>query len=431
MLGWQCVLRSLVGRAWLLAVLAASGCWSDDPLIDGAFTAEQWARLKVDFAPPQTPDFCALPASELAWVPGTFDAARCELAARLGQELFWEPKLSGGTPQLSCFSCHNSRAWFIDTRGGLPSVSPPASGKAGKRNSLSMVNLALKSDLAPKDDADGTAHHIFTWSGGTCFNPDKNNVCAPAQQYDTIGGVTELALSKAMASADELGSPKLPVRFDAIHSRASSVIVQDAHYSDEFQRIFNTPASAMTPDEVTTRLQLPIEAYLRRLVSIDSSFDKYMLGDQNAISDSAKRGFAVFVGRGTCAECHSGPMFSDFRFHNTGVDGKAPAPQTDPGRGEVVMDAAANGRFVTPSLRHVAQTAPYMHDGAIASLNDVIWFYRNGGNPTGYAGTRDPRILPLSLTDADAVDLEAFLLTLTGNPVSDPLQSDIRPGVMP
>jgi cytochrome c peroxidase len=429
MLGCESVVKRLVGRAWLLAVLVASGCWSDDPLVDGAFTAEQWAKVTVDFAPPKTPDFCALPASELAWVPGTFDAARCELAARLGQELFWEPKLSGGTPQLSCFSCHNSRAWFIDTRPGA-SVSPPASSAVGKRNSMSMVNLALKSDLAAKDDADGTAHHVFTWSGGVCLNP-KDHVCAQVQQYDTIGGVTELALSKAMASAGELRSAGMPVDFAAIHNRASNVIAQDAHYNSEFTQLFNTPPSAMSPDEVTTRLQLPLEAYLRRLVSINSKFDQYLLGDPNAISDSAKRGFAVFVGKGTCAECHSGPMFSDFRFRNTGVDQKWPSAQSDPGRGEVVMDAAANGRFITPSLRNVAQTGPYMHDGSIASLGEVIWFYRNGGVASGYSGTRDPRILPLSLTDADAVDLEAFLLTLTGNPISDALQSDIRPGVMP
>src|SRR5262249_20698146 len=132
------------------------------------------------------------------------------------------------------------------------------------------------------------------------------------------------------------------------------------------------------------------------------------------ISDAAKRGFAVFVGRGMCSECHSGPLFSDLEDHDTGVDQSGPGvPPIDLGRG-AITNKDDNGKFLTGPLRQIASTGPYMHDGWLGSLGDVIQFYRQGGVTGSYSGTRDARIVPADMTDDDAADLEVFLGTLTG-----------------
>jgi cytochrome c peroxidase len=119
-------------------------------------------------------------------------------------------------------------------------------------------------------------------------------------------------------------------------------------------------------------------------------------------------------------ECHRGSLFSDFKPHVTGVEQRGEhAPVTDGGH-------AGTGAFVTPALRNVGETGPYMHDGSLETLADVIWFYRQGGAATGYVGTKDPLIQPLEITDDEARDLEAFLGTLTGTPIDPTLTTDIR-----
>jgi cytochrome c peroxidase len=114
------------------------------------------------------------------------------------------------------------------------------------------------------------------------------------------------------------------------------------------------------------------------------------------------------------------------RFHNTGVAQTGPnVPATDIGRATwTTVDDT--GAFLTGSLRQIAQTGPYMHDGSVYTLQDAIWFYRHGGDTGGYSGVKDPRIVPAEIDDADAHDLEAFLLTLTGAPIPDKLQTNPR-----
>jgi cytochrome c peroxidase len=118
-------------------------------------------------------------------------------------------------------------------------------------------------------------------------------------------------------------------------------------------------------------------------------------------------------------------MFSDFGYRNTGVPRTADNTVLDNGRNDLTNDPNDLGRFVTPMLRQVAQTGPYMHDGSLATLRDVVEFYRRGGDAGG-VGTRDPRIVPLDLTDGDASDLVAFLDALTGQSVDPALTQDLR-----
>jgi hypothetical protein len=150
---------------------------------------------------------------------------------------------------------------------------------------------------------------------------------------------------------------------------------------------------------------------MRRLISLDSPFDRFIRGDDTALDEAQTRGFALFVGRAMCAECHRGGMFTDYTPHVTGV------PDDDPGY-------ANTGAFFTPALRHVDKTGPYMHDGSLRTLAEVVDFYRWGGRASGYVGDKDPLMVPLDITDDDAKDLEAFLHALTGEDISEALRMD-------
>jgi cytochrome c peroxidase len=133
-------------------------------------------------------------------------------------------------------------------------------------------------------------------------------------------------------------------------------------------------------------------------------------GDTGALSPAARQGFDIFRGKGNCTACHVGPNFTDERFHNTGVawrDGKL----HDTGRFAVTGKEGDHGALKTPTLREVARSAPYMHDGSLASLDEVIDFYDRGGNPNPYL---DPELHPLKFTPEEKKALLAFLKALSG-----------------
>ena len=165
----------------------------------------------------------------------------------------------------------------------------------------------------------------------------------------------------------------------------------------------------LTLDEASVRVGLSVPtiahalaSYIRSILSGNSPYDRFINGDRRALTDEQQRGMQIFRGRGNCTACHVGPTFSDERFHNTGVAWQDDQLQ-DEGRG--------NGTFKTPTLREVARTAPYMHDGSLATLLDVVNFYSDGGrkNPS-----LDPDIRPLRLTDEEKRALIRFLETLSG-----------------
>jgi cytochrome c peroxidase len=192
------------------------------------------------------------------------------------------------------------------------------------------------------------------------------------------------------------------------------------------------------------------------LVRRNAPFDRYVAGDFDAITPAAKRGLALFIGKAACHGCHSGASFSDQLIHNAGVAHTGPnlpaqdrgaaddvptlltatfngAGQysDDPAFGKAKLDplraiaAAAPGAFRTKNLRtDVARTAPYMHNGSIATLAEVVAFYNRGGDAAGFEGTKDPKMKPLNLTALEQADVVAFLETLAGEPISAVLTAD-------
>ena len=164
------------------------------------------------------------------------------------------------------------------------------------------------------------------------------------------------------------------------------------------------------------RLSAALASYVRSIRSGDSPFDRYLDGDVAALSDEARAGLQIFRGRGNCSLCHTGPTFTDERFHNTGVAWRAPTASwpgafLDDGRYLVTGRERDRGAFKTPTLREVARTAPYMHDGSLATLDEVVDFYDEGGRPNPYF---DLNVRPLGLTAAEKRALVAFLQALAG-----------------
>jgi len=333
------------------ALVVLAGCWSDDPSVNG-LTPEQWAHFQAEFTVPALTS-CAQPS--------------CDRLAMLGKLLFADKTFSSNG-KVACVTCHDPGKAFIDSR--TPNnVSLGAITWTG-RNSIATMNLGLKYQLEGTDK-------MFTWSG----------------RYDSPGKVLELAING-------------PFDTDVTTVEADAIARYGSAYGDIL--------GASSGSNVLAGMEKALDAYLFRITSVDSPFDQWLAGSDDAISDSAKRGFVVFVGRGTCVECHSGPLFSDFDFHDTGVPQQGSnVPLTDLGRSTVTHLVDDDGKFQTPSLRNVALTGRYMHDGFYDSLPAVVDFYRRGGDDGPYAGVKDPRITPLDLTDDDAHDLVEFLNALT------------------
>jgi cytochrome c peroxidase len=380
-------------RTTLLSLTVLAACGTDQ-LVDGHFSAQEWAYLQTFRRP--APEPC--PPS-LAIAP-----ERCDDAARLGQRLFFDrsyagPLLIGDDGQngglgeageegrVACSDCHVPDAWFADNRS-RPGATSLGAGWTG-RNTPTLVDI-------------GDLRGAYTWDG-------------TYPQLDDVLLAPLLKEALLNSSADRLAA--------AIRDQHRAAY--DAAFDPDL------PGGPLTADviaRVRDDAARAIEAYERRLISGPAPFDRYLDGDTAAIADDAKRGLALFVGPALCSECHGGPTFADGRYHATGVSQhRAGAdhrhvPAVDRGRAGITGLAADEGRFRTPGLRHVAETAPYMHAGQIGTLAEVLDFYRWGGDPGGFAGVKDELMVPLELSDDDLRDLEAFLRTLTGEPVAAELR---------
>jgi cytochrome c peroxidase len=157
---------------------------------------------------------------------------------------------------------------------------------------------------------------------------------------------------------------------------------------------------SLTPDEISRALA----SFVRSILSGNSAYDRFVEGDRTALTPEQQAGLQLFRGKANCIACHVGPNFTDERLHNTGIAWRD-EKFADPGAGQ--------GTFKTPTLREVARTAPYMHDGSMATLEDVIEYYDRGGNRNP---NLDSELHPLHLTAEEKRNIVAFLRSLTGAP---------------
>ena len=428
----------------LLALFALPACLPDSGQTDG-FTDEELALIATLGPLPEPPPN---PTNRYADDPE---------AAAFGQRLFYEKGFAkaltvagsglgnvGDTGKVNCASCHDPASFYSDTR------SRPAMTSLGvswtQRNSPTLVNTAYQrwGSWGGKDDN--------PWHQGANASESSQNFGGNRLQF------AHLVFRKYRADYDAL----FPVPLDpALDPMAPDAARFPANGKPKASGAADGPWELMTEaDRDTINLILAntgkaFEAFERKLISRDAPLDRYIVGDRDALTPAEKRGLALFIGKAACIDCHSGPSLSDGRFHNTGVPQTAAptAAKVDNGRyddltrtlsnafngaGEYSDDREAGaaklagleptddlkGLFYTKGLRHIARTAPYMHNGSLATLEDVVRFYDEGGASGDYAGTKDPAMLPLELTDDEQADLVAFLYALTGEPPPEELAED-------
>jgi cytochrome c peroxidase len=194
--------------------------------------------------------------------------------------------------------------------------------------------------------------------------------------------------------------------WDARHLTLEAQVLAPIEADDEMGSSVGDAAArvGLSPVELASALA----SYVRSILSGNSRFDRFANGDTTALSATERRGLQVFRGKGNCTACHVGPTLSDERTHNTGVAWRT---------GVLADIGAGGGAFKTPTLREVGFTAPYMHDGSLASLAAVVDFYDRGGHPNPEL---DEEIRPLRLAAGEKTALIAFLLTLSGRVTEGP-----------
>jgi cytochrome c peroxidase len=267
---------------------------------------------------------------------------------------------------VSCASCHKPEHAFADN----VAFSRGVRGQPGTRNTPSAANVAARLD--------------FFWDGR-----------AASLEEQALGPIAN------------------PKEMDLPVEEAVARLNADAGYAAAFAEVFGGPASDKT-------LARAIAEFERTLETGNTPYDRYVAGENDALSDSAKRGRLLFIGKANCASCHSGEDFTADRHKNIGLftGGGALA---DEGRASVTRDPSHRGLFKIPSLRNVAVTAPYMHNGMFATLREVVDYYNTPDAFVRGSVNRDKALdRPLGLTSEEASDLVAFLESLTDDRFARP-----------
>jgi cytochrome c peroxidase len=285
-------------------------------------------------------------------VPFPADNPFSEAKRALGETLFHDKRLSLDE-SLSCASCHERGKGFADGKAqgrGVP-------GRPLKRHTPTLWNLAWSAPVF----WDGRARSLEEQVAGPIESPDE-------MAQPLISVVTRLAADAAMARAFAAAFPE-------------------------------------TPQVNALNLAKALATYERTFVSPTTRFDRWIAGDPQALTAGEVAGFRLFTGKAGCVKCHSGFAFTDYAFQDIGL------PSEDRGRGAVLRLAVAEHAFKTPGLREIGRSAPYMHDGSLATLADVIRHYERGvvERPT----LSKDLTRKLMLTQAERADLIAFLGTLT------------------
>lgn len=284
-----------------------------------------------------------------AFSPG---GSRNEAEIELGKMLFFDTRLSGDK-SMSCASCHDPAKGFADGK-------PRATGFAGKelmRHSPTVLNAAFNKFQF----WDGRSRSLEEQALGPILSREEMNMVNGQQLIRRLNEVPE--------------------------------------YKDRFQKAFGRGPTLRG-------VARAISAFERTLITPDSPFDRYLNGDKNALSLQEKKGLILFISKASCSQCHNGPNLTDNKFYNLGA-----YQADDLGRYRVTRVKKDKGAFKTPTLRNIALTMPYMHDGSLKTLEEIVDHYDQGG---GTARNKSDLILKLHLTQQEKSDLVAFLKTLTG-----------------
>lgn len=296
----------------------------------------------------------------------TLDPRPTPATVRLGRWLFYDARLSGdGT--ISCGTCHRvTQAFSNDT-----ALATGIGGQRGVRKVPALINLAAA--LYPHRFRDGRASHL------------------------------EAQVLEPLTNAKEMGNT---------HTAVVRTVGSIAGYQQAFREAFGTPGVTVE------RIARAIADYERTRMSGNSPWDRWRRNrDEGAVPDDVKRGHALFFGKAGCQQCHHGSNFTDDSFHTLGVGwDRQRASFEDEGRYTVTGRPEDRGGFKTPTLREVTRHAPYMHDGSITTLRDVLQLYNRGGEPNPYL---DSRIRPLNLNERELDALLAFLAALEGEGYAD------------
>jgi cytochrome c peroxidase len=430
-------MAAMLGRNNLVrafaTVVALWGCSGGGPVSD-----EEMQRLRAF-------RLTAVPAD-----PSNMFADDVE-AAKLGKLLYFDTRFSGplgpyNLPatngslgaageinKVACASCHDP------DHGGTDHRSVPSATSLGvsytTRNASSVINAAY----SPWQFWDG--HKDSLWS--QALAPPEGEAEDNSSRLAVVHHIAAHYRDRYVAVFGPLADLSDAARFPRT-GKPGDVAYDGMHPDDQ-----------RTVNQIYANFGKAIAAYERRLVSAGfepSPFDRFLQGDEHAMEASAIRGERLFIGRAGCAECHTGPMLTDFGFHNVGTPQQGQyVPRLDDGRLSAIDEVKADpfnragafsdsiardhldaivpraaldaeqqralaGRFKTPSLRNVSRTAPYMHDGVYQNLWEVVNHYNFGGGTGTYAGDKDVAITPLLLSPDDLDDLVAFMRALEDGP---------------
>jgi cytochrome c peroxidase len=273
----------------------------------------------------------------------------------LGRLLYFDRRLSADRT-VACASCHDPQKGYTDGAA----FSTGIKGQLGGRSAPTVINRAY----------------------------------SLAQFWDGRAATLEEQAKGPIANPIEMGN-------------THEAMVASLNRLQGYRALF---AKAFDSGEITLdRVAQAIATFERTILSGNSAYDRYKAGDRKAMSAAQVRGMRVFVDKAKCDACHEGVNFTLNSYANLGVGSDKPEP--DAGRFAVTKNPADWGAFKTPTLRDIARTAPYMHDGSLKNLDQVVSFYDKGGTPNK---NLDSRMKPLHLTEQEKSDLVAFLNALTG-----------------
>jgi cytochrome c peroxidase len=461
--------RALVSRLLLLAgaaFMAGSKC--NDESVFSFFSDTEWAQIQT---------LTNLPAAP---ADTTNAFANDSQAALLGKKYFFDKRFSGPlthaandgvspeangavgeTAKVSCARCHNPATGFSDQRT-VPDNTSLGAGFTG-RNAPTLYNVEQNTwyfwdgrkdslwsqALGPTESAvEHNGNRVqFAMVIRDLYVDGSVNPGAVDPDHDDVFGTFSPLLYELddpmSALATALGGPVFPTP-PAAPDFAGQGRPGDGPAAGAFAAYDDMPqAYKDAVDLVFSHFGKAIHAYERLIVSTNSDFDKFVAGVPSGFSLAAQRGLKLFLGKGKCVMCHSGPNFTDNLFHNIGVQQTGTqVPLTDEGRfngvpqvnadpfngvGAFSDDTAAgalklpalqnvfqHGQFKTPTLRSIGETGPYMHTGHIKSLDAVMLFYNRGGDTVGFLGTSELGGVSLLMTPGELSDLVAFMRSLEG-----------------